>query len=434
MAGIAIIGAQWGDEGKGKITHLLSGLADMVVRFGGGPNAGHTVMHRGKTFKFHQIPSGILYPHVRAVMGNGMVVDPDELWREMEMLRRAGVELRRLTVSGNVHLIFPYHRLLDRSIEDLSGERAIGTTGRGIGPAYTDKAARRGVRVQDLLLPEPELTQRLQHALRFANTLLVHLLKSEPVALDAMLERARLWRERLAPFIGDAFAAVHRALQEGQTVLFEGAQGALLDLDHGTYPFVTSSHPTVGGVLAGAGVGPDALSRVIGVVKAFQTRVGSGPMPTEVRGELAERLRGSGANPWDEFGTTTGRPRRVGWLDGVALRYSVQLNGLTELAVTKLDVLTGLERVAVAVAYELDGVRLETFPAQQAGLDRCRPVYEYLPGWNEDITGARRLEDLPAAARDYLRFIEELAGVPVTIVSVGPATEQTILCAEYQGA
>ena len=430
MPGIAIIGAQWGDEGKGKITHLLSGLADVVVRYGGGPNAGHTVMHDGHTYKFHQIPSGILYPHVQAIMGNGMVVDPDELWQEMETLRQAGVDFSRLMVSGNIHLIFPYHRLLDRSIEAFSGSQAIGTTGRGIGPAYTDKTARRGLRVQDLLLPEEELAERLAHALRFANTLLEHLLNAPPVSLDEMMERARAWRRWLEPFIGDAFTAVHDALAAGKTVLFEGAQGTLLDLDHGTYPFVTSSHPTTGGLLAGAGVGPHVLSRIIGVVKAFQTRVGSGPMPTEVHGPLAERLRGTGAHPWDEFGTTTGRPRRVGWLDGVALRYSVRLNGITELAITKLDVLSGLETISVAVAYELDGVEVETFPAQIASLERCRPVYEHLPGWDEDIADVRRFEDLPRAAQDYLRFIEELAGVPVSIVSVGPNTDQTILCSD----
>ncbi|GAP62633.1 adenylosuccinate synthase [Ardenticatena maritima] len=426
MPGTAIIGAQWGDEGKGKITHLLSGQADVVVRFSGGPNAGHTVVHEGQTFKLHQIPSGVLYPHVYAYMGNGMVIDPDELLREMQALRDANVDLSRLVLSGNAHLIFPYHRLLDRAVESARGDRAIGTTGRGIGPAYTDKAARRGIRARDLLLDDAVLAERLENALLFANAILSGVLQQPPVALDDMLDKARRWRDALADFIGDAFAPVHAALQAGQSVLFEGAQGTLLDLDHGTYPYVTSSHPTTGGVLTGAGVGVRDIQRVIGVVKAFQTRVGGGPMPTELHGEEAVRLRGTGANPWDEFGTTTGRPRRVGWLDGVALRYSAQLNGLTELAITKLDILSGLERIPVAVAYELDGERLDAYPAQIEGLERCRPIYETVPGWQEDITNARTWDDLPQAARDYLRFIEDLAGAPVTIVSVGPGSEQTI--------
>ncbi|RME11135.1 MAG: adenylosuccinate synthetase, partial [Ardenticatenia bacterium] len=305
MPGTAIIGAQWGDEGKGKITHLLSGQADVVVRFSGGPNAGHTVVHEGQTFKLHQIPSGVLYPHVYAYMGNGMVIDPDELLREMQALRDANVDLSRLVLSGNAHLIFPYHRLLDRAVESARGERAIGTTGRGIGPAYTDKAARRGIRARDLLLDDAVLAERLENALLFANAILSGVLQQPPVALDDMLDKARRWRDALADFIGDAFAPVHAALQAGQSVLFEGAQGTLLDLDHGTYPYVTSSHPTTGGVLTGAGVGVRDIQRVIGVVKAFQTRVGGGPMPTELHGEEAVRLRGTGANPWDEFGTTT---------------------------------------------------------------------------------------------------------------------------------
>lgn len=426
MAGTAIVGAQWGDEGKGKITHVLAGESDVVVRYSGGPNAGHTVVHEGTTFKFHQIPSGILYPHVQAIMGNGMVIDPDELLREMATLDAAGVAFDTLTISGNAHIIFPYHRMLDHAAEAARGDRAIGTTGRGIGPAYTDKIARRGIRAQDLLLPDEVLAERLAGALTHTNTFLTAAPDQEPASVDAMIEKVQEWREMLRPYIGDAFNPVHAALSTGKRVLFEGAQGTLLDVDHGTYPFVTSSNPTIGGVLTGAGVGPAAVERVIGVVKAFQSRVGSGPMPTEASGETAVRLRGTGENPWDEFGTTTGRPRRVGWLDGVALRYSAALNGLTELAVTKLDVLTGLSEVPVAVAYEVEGRRHEDFPAQTGGLNGCRPIFERLAGWQDDITGARTLDDLPRTAREYLDFIEDLAGVPVSIVSVGPAPEQTI--------
>lgn len=426
MPGTAIVGAQWGDEGKGKITHLLAGESDIVVRYSGGPNAGHTVVHEGTTFKLHQIPSGVLYPHVRALMGNGMVIDPDELLQEMQTLTDAGVDLSRLTLSGNAHLIFPYHRMLDKGAESVRGDEAIGTTGRGIGPTYTDKAARRGIRAQDLLLDDDVLARRIAGALEFTNPLLTHALGRDAVSVEDMLDTARGWRDALAGYIGDTFSPTHDALAAGERVLFEGAQGTLLDIDHGTYPYVTSSNPTSGGVLTGAGIGPNAVERVIGVVKAFQSRVGAGAMPTELSGDDAVRLRGTGENPWDEFGTTTGRPRRVGWLDGVALRYSAQLNGLTELAVTKLDILSGVGELPVAVAYEIDGEQMKDFPAQREGLERCAPVYEYLSGWDEDIMGARRIEDLPAAAREYLRFIEEFAGVPVSIVSVGPAPEQTI--------
>lgn len=426
MPGTAIVGAQWGDEGKGKITHLLAGESDVVVRYCGGPNAGHTVVHDSTTFKLHQIPSGVLYPHVQALMGNGMVVDPDELLTEMQTLTDAGVDLSRLALSGNAHLIFPYHRMLDRGAETARGDRAIGTTGRGIGPTYTDKAARRGIRAQDLLLDDTVLAQRIGGALEFANPILTNVLGREAVSVDDMVATARIWRDALASYVDDAFTETHTALAAGKRVLFEGAQGTLLDIDHGTYPYVTSSNPTSGGVLTGAGIGPRALDRVIGVVKAFQSRVGAGAMPTELSGDDAIRLRGTGSNPWDEFGTTTGRPRRVGWLDGVALRYSVRLNGLTELAVTKLDILSGVDAIPVAVAYELDGERRDDFPAQREGLERCTPVYEQLPGWGRDIMDARHIEDLPTEAREYLQFIEEIAGIPVSIVSVGPAPEQTI--------
>jgi adenylosuccinate synthase len=426
MPGTAIIGAQWGDEGKGKITHLLAGQSDLVVRYGGGPNAGHTVIHEGNVFKLHQIPSGVLFPNVDCYMGNGMVIDPDEMIREMTMLEEAGVALDRLYLSGNAHLILPYHRALDRGQESSRGDRAIGTTGRGIGPAYTDKVARRGVRAHDLLLPDAALAEKAQHGLDAANVLLEHRLDAEPVALSTVMDSVRAWRERIGPHIVDAFTPLHEALESNRQVLFEGAQGTLLDIDHGTYPYVTSSNPTAGGVLTGSGVGPAELGRVIGVAKAFQTRVGSGPMPTELDGDEAIRLRGTGDKQWDEFGTTTGRPRRVGWLDLVALRFARRANGLTELALTKLDILSSIERLPVCVAYECDGARYENYPAQSGNLAAFRPLYEELEGWEEDVMGISDYDDLPANAQAYIRFIENYTGIPVTIVSNGPAPEHTL--------
>lgn len=426
MPGTAIIGAQWGDEGKGKITHLLAEQSDVVVRYGGGPNAGHTVIHGGHVFKLHQIPSGTLFPGVRCYMGNGMVIDPNEMIHEMEMLEAAGVSLENLFLSGNAHLILPYHRALDRGMEASRGDLAIGTTGRGIGPTYTDKVARRGVRAQDLLLPDGALAEKIQTALDAANTLLEHRLDVEPVALTTVMESVRHWRERIGPHITDAFTPVHEALEAGQRVLFEGAQGTLLDIDHGTYPYVTSSNPTTGGVLTGSGVGPGAINRVIGVTKAFQTRVGSGPIPTELDGASATRLRGTGDKQWDEFGTTTGRPRRVGWLDLVALEFSRRVNGLTELALTKLDILSKLPTIPVCVAYEWDGGVHESYPAQMGNLAAVRPIYSELPGWDADVMGVSSWDDLPDEAKAYIHFIEEQAGIPVTIVSTGPAPEHTL--------
>ncbi len=392
MPGTTIIGAQWGDEGKGKITHLLAERSDMVVRYSGGPNAGHTVIHGGTVFKLHQIPSGALFPQVPCYMGNGMVIDPDEMIREMTMLEEAGISLDNLFLSGVAHLILPYHRALDQGQESSRGDRAIGTTGRGIGPAYTDKVARRGVRAQDLLLADAALSEKIQPALEVANTLLEHRLDRAPIALASVMESVRHWRERIGPHIRDAFTPLHRALEAGENVLFEGAQGTLLDIDHGTYPYVTSSNPTTGGTLTGAGVGPGAIGRVIGVAKAFQTRVGSGPMPTELDGDAAVRLRGTGEKQWDEFGTTTGRPRRVGWLDLVALRYARRVNGLTELAMTKMDILAGLSSLLVCVAYEVEGERLDDYPAQLGNLAAVRPLYEELPGWQADVMGTQQYD------------------------------------------
>jgi adenylosuccinate synthase len=426
MPGTAIIGAQWGDEGKGKVTHLLAERHDVVVRYGGGPNAGHSVIHEGQLFKMHQIPSGVLFPHVRCFMGNGMVIDPDEMLREMEMLQDAGVSLDNLLLSGNAHLILPYHRALDRGQETSRGDLAIGTTGRGIGPAYTDKVARRGIRAQELLQPDDIVSRKVASALEAANASLEHRLDEETISLESVMEKVRLWRERLRPHIADILTPLHEALEAGRHVLFEGAQGTLLDIDHGTYPYVTSSNPSTGGVLTGAGVGPGAIDRVIGVAKAFQTRVGSGPMPTELEGDAASRLRGSGAQQWDEFGTTTGRPRRVGWLDLVALRYARRVNGLSELAVTKMDILAGLNVVPVCVAYQKDEERLEQYPAQSGDLVTVTPVYRELAGWEEDIMGVQSYDALPAEAQAYIAYIEEYVGITVRIISNGPAPEHTL--------
>jgi adenylosuccinate synthase len=427
MNGTAIIGAQWGDEGKGKITHLLAEQQELVVRFSGGPNAGHTVIHNGKVFKLHQIPSGVLFPNVDCFMGNGMVIDPDQLLKEIDMLEGEGVNLKRLRLSGNAHLILPYHQALDRGIETSRGDRAIGTTGRGIGPAYTDKVARRGIRAQDLLLSYAALSEKIQQTLDHSNLLLEQRFENSPVAVAGIMESVREWRERIGPYIADCFTPLHEALEANKKVLFEGAQGTLLDVDHGTYPYVTSSNPTTGGVLTGSGVGANTLSKVIGVAKAFQTRVGSGPMPTEVAGDTAVRLRGTGSQQWDEFGTTTGRPRRVGWLDLVALKFSRRVNGLTELALTKLDILSGLPELPVCVGYEMDGNAIKEFPSQMGNLGAMKPQYEMLPGWTGNIMGATTHADLPQEAQAYIAFIEEFVGIPVTIASTGPAPEHTIL-------
>ncbi len=427
MNGTAIIGAQWGDEGKGKITHLLAEQQDLVVRFSGGPNAGHTVIHGGKVFKLHQIPSGVLFPNVDCFMGNGMVIDPNQLLKEIDMLEGEGVDLARLRLSGNAHLILPYHQALDRGIETSRGDRAIGTTGRGIGPAYTDKVARRGIRAQDLLLPDAALSEKIQQTLDHSNLLLEQRFENSPVAVSSIMESVREWRERIGPFIADCFTPLHEALEANKNVLFEGAQGTLLDVDHGTYPYVTSSNPTTGGVLTGSGVGANALNRVIGVAKAFQTRVGSGPMPTEVDGDTAVRLRGTGSQQWDEFGTTTGRPRRVGWLDLVALKFSRRVNGLTELALTKLDILSGLPELPVCIGYEGDGTFISEFPSQMGNLGAMKPRYQMLQGWNGNIMGATSYAELPPEAQAYIGFIEEFVGIPVTIASTGPAPEHTIL-------
>ena len=422
-----IIGAQWGDEGKGHITDRLAQGAAVVARYSGGDNAGHTVTIGHEVFKLHLIPSGIIHPGVVCLIGNGAVVNPAVLLREMDALAARGIDIgpSRLRLSGGAHLITPGHIALDRAHERERGRGAIGTTLRGIGPAYADKARRVGLRAE-LLADPAALAAALADHIAAKNDLLARVYGEEPLDATAILADYAAQAVRLAPHLADGPALLDEALARGQTVLAEGAQGTLLDLDHGTYPFVTSSSPTAGGAITGLGVGPRHVDRVIGVAKAFTTRVGSGPFPTELDGAAAARLRGTGENPWDEFGTTTGRPRRVGWLDLPILRHARQINSLSDLVLTKLDILSGLAEIPVCMAYDLDGDRRAGFPTDLAVLARCRPLYETLPGWRENITGARRPADLPANARRYVDFVAERAGVPVSHVSVGPGREQFI--------
>ncbi len=426
-----VIGTQWGDEGKGRIVDLLAAGADVVGRYNGGDNAGHTVTVGPHIFKLHQIPSGIIHPHALGIIGPGVVVNPATLFNEIETLRAAGVNVtpERLQLSYACHLITPAHRALDLAQERQRGAGQIGTTGRGIGPAYTDKAARRGLRLQDMLDPERFHDRVLEHVAE-VNRQLTRLYEAEPLDPAAIAAEYVEYALRLRPYIADTSWLVVRALKAGQSVLAEGAQGTLLDLDAGTYPFVTSSYPTAAGALVGLGIGIVPVGRVVGVTKAFQTRVGAGPFPTEVIGEAEVRLRGTGANPWDEFGTTTGRPRRVGWLDGVLLRFAARTNGLTELVVTKLDVFSGLAKVQICTCYRQLGQELYELPFGPADLSPYQPVYEELEGWQEDISGVRRWQDLPAAARAYIQRVAQVGGVAVSQVSVGPEREQVVPCGD----
>ena len=422
-----IIGTQWGDEGKGHITDRLAHDAAVVARYSGGDNAGHTVTIGDEIFNLHLIPAGIIHPGVICLIGNGAVVNPAVLLREMDELAARGVDVgpERLKLSGAAHLITPAHIAMDRAHERARGREAIGTTMRGIGPTYTDKARREGLRAE--LLADPvALAGALASHVATKNEALVGGYGMEPVDVAAVLGEFTDYARRLGSHLADGPALVDEALARGHMVLAEGAQGTLLDIDHGTYPFVTSSSPTAGGAMTGLGVGPRVVDRVIGVAKAFTTRVGSGPFPTELDGAAAARLRGMGDKPWDEFGTTTGRPRRVGWLDLPILRHARRVNSLSELVLTKLDILSGLAEIPVCVAYELDGRRVESFPPDLKTLARCRPIYETLPGWVEDITDARRPSDLPAAARWYVEFVSAGAGAPVSHVSVGPGRAQFI--------
>lgn len=422
-----IIGTQWGDEGKGRVVDLLSRQADLVARYNGGDNAGHTVTVGDQTFKLHLCPSGLIHPHAIGVIGNGVVVNPETLVSEIEMLRNAGLaaDPERLKLSHAAHLITPAHRALDAAQEAARGRGKIGTTLRGIGPAYTDKAARTGLRVGEML-DEPSFIEALKAHIESVNKVLIRLYSTDPLdvekAVDEYLEAAM----QIRPYITDCSALLSSALSAGKRILAEGAQGTLLDLDHGTYPFVTSSYPTAAGALIGLGVGVGSTERVVGVTKAFQTRVGEGPFPSEVSGDIALRLRGSGENPWDEYGTTTGRPRRVGWLDMVLLRYAARVNGLTELAITKLDILSGIPALKICVAYSKEEKTYSDLPFGPSYLSPFTPIFEELPGWEADLTSVRRWEDLPRQARAYILRIEELSGVPVRLVSVGPERDQVV--------
>ena len=423
MAGTAILGAQWGDEGKGKITDMLASESDVVARFSGGDNAGHTVVVGAETFKLHLAPSGILYPGVLCVLGSGMVINPRSLINELKELSEKGVDVspRRLRIDGKAHLILPYHIALDGASEIKLGGSAIGTTRRGIGPAYADKASRRGLRALDML-DETGFADRLRAEAQAKNIWLEKVYGEEPLNIDEMVREYVEYAMQLAPYVDDVSLLLDQAYQKGKNILYEGAQGVLLDIDHGTYPYVTSSSPATGGILAGLGIGANCIDRVIGVVKAYQTRVGAGPLPTELKDEVGDALVERGA----EFGTTTGRRRRCGWLDLVALRYTVRLCGMTELAVTKLDILTSLNPIKVCVAYEYKGQRLEHFPADTRILAECEPIYETIPGWKEDIQPVREHYKLPRMALAYLHTIEVATGVPVRIISVGPERDQTI--------
>jgi adenylosuccinate synthase len=422
MPGLAIVGAQWGDEGKGKVVDLLAEQADLVVRFQGGNNAGHTIVRGDEVFKLHLVPSGILHPGKICAIGNGVVVDPGVLAEEIDGLRRRGVDISGLRISANAHLIMPYHKLLDHAGEAKLGKLQIGTTRRGIGPCYADKAARLGIRMQDLL-DEKILKQKIYAAMEPKRLMLRPFAKDPALDLHAMTEEYHTFGHRLEPYIADTPPIAWRVLDGGGLVLFEGAQGTMLDIDHGTYPFVTSSNPVAGSACVGAGVGPKAIEEVWGVAKAYATRVGAGPFPTELDDELGEQMRQAGG----EFGTTTGRARRTGWLDLVALRYATKVNGLTGLVITKLDVLTGIDPLNVAVRYlGPEGATFEDFPYHQSILHKARGDLIELPGWHEDLSGARSLDDLPEAARNYLEFISDFLGIPVVMVGVGPGREEMI--------
>ena len=424
MANIVIIGAQWGDEGKGKIVDMLSAESDLIVRFQGGNNAGHTIKVDGKETILHLIPSGILHEGKTCLIGNGVVLDPEVFLKEVDALSAKGVDVSpaRLGISPKTHLILPYHKVIDQAREAKRAGKKIGTTGRGIGPCYEDKVARIGVRAGDLTQPDL-LREKVRFALLEKNVLLKELYKFEPVDENSVLDSLLAQAARLTPYLTDVSAAVADAQAKGQVVLFEGAQGIHLDIDHGTYPFVTSSNTVASSAAAGSGTGPHALHRIVGIVKAYSTRVGSGPFPTELEDDTGSYLRAQG----HEFGATTGRPRRCGWLDAVVLRETVRLNSLTEIALTKLDVLQGLPALQICVAYELDGKRLDYMPQGEGELARVRPVYEELPGFEQDISGCTEFAQLPESVRRYVERIEELAGVRISMVSVGPDRRATIV-------
>ncbi len=421
MPAVVIVGAQWGDEGKGKATDLLGEKVDYVVKPNGGNNAGHTVVVDGEKFELKLLPAGILSPQVTPVIGNGVVVNLAALFEEIAMLTSRGVDTSRLRISANAHLVAPYHQTLDKVTERFLGKRAIGTTGRGIGPAYMDKAGRLGIRVQDLFDPSI-LRQKVEGALRQKNELLVKLYNRRAVEVEEITQELLSYAERLRPMVVDTTLLLNEALDRGEVVLMEGGQATFLDVDHGTYPFVTSSNPTAGGACTGTGIGPTRVDRVIGIAKAYTTRVGAGPFPTELEDEWGERLQRVGG----EVGVNTGRPRRCGWYDALMIRHAVRINGFTDIVLTKLDVLTGIEQVPICTGYEVDGEVHREMPMTQTEFHHAVPVYETLPGWSEDISTARRIEDLPQNARAYVRRLEELAGCRISAIGVGPDREDTI--------
>ncbi|MGH3312878.1 MAG: adenylosuccinate synthase, partial [Streptomyces sp.] len=421
MPALVLLGAQWGDEGKGKATDLLGGSVDYVVRYQGGNNAGHTVVVGDQTYALHLLPSGILSPDCVPVIGNGVVVDPAVLLSELSGLNARGVDTSKLLLSGNAHLIAPYHTEVDKVTERFLGKRKIGTTGRGIGPAYADKINRTGIRVQDLF-DESILTQKVEAALDFKNQVLAKLYNRRAIRTEQIVEELLGYADELRGFVADTTLILNNAVDEGKVVLMEGGQGTLLDVDHGTDPFVTSSPPPAGGACTGSGVGPTKLSRVIGILKAYTTRVGAGPFPTELLDADGEALRSIGG----ERGVTTGRDRRCGWFDAVIARYATRVNGLTDFFLTKLDVLTGWERIPVCVGYEIEGRRVDELPFSQSDFHHAKPVYEFLPGWSEDITKAKSFDDLPKNAQGYVKALEEMSGAPISAIGVGPGRDETI--------
>jgi adenylosuccinate synthase len=428
MPAIVLIGAQWGDEGKGKATDLLADRIDYVVKFNGGNNAGHTVVVGDEKYALHLLPSGILTPGVTPVIANGVVIDLEVLFAEIDALSARGIDVSRLKVSANAHVITLYHRTLDKVTERFLGKRQIGTTGRGIGPTYADKINRVGIRIQDIF-DEGILRQKVESALEVKNHLLVKIYNRRAIHADEVVSELLSYAERLRPLVADTALDLNQALDAGKTVLFEGGQATMLDVDHGTYPFVTSSNATAGGASTGSGIGPNRVDRVIAVVKAYTTRVGSGPFPTELFDESGEFLRKTGF----EFGTTTGRPRRCGWYDAPIARYTSRINGVTDFVLTKLDVLTGLAEIPVCVAYDVDGTRFDEMPVNQSDFHHATPIYEMFPGWTEDITGVRSFDDLPANAQAYVRALESMSGARFSAIGVGPARDAIVVLHDLVG-
>ena len=426
MPALVLLGAQWGDEGKGKATDLLGDRVDYVVRYQGGNNAGHTVVIGDQKYALHLLPSGILSKNCVPVIGNGVVIDPAVLLEEIKGLNERGIDTSKLLISLNAHLITPYHRTIDKVTERFLGKAKIGTTGRGIGPAYADKINRIGIRVQDLFDPSI-LRQKLEAALRDKNQVLIKVFNRNGINVDDVLAEYLNYAEILRPYVADTALLLNKALDSGKIVLLEGSQGTLLDVDHGTYPYVTSSNPTAGGACTGSGIGPTKIDRVIGILKAYTTRVGSGPFPTELFDEDGEALRRIGG----EVGVTTGRNRRCGWFDAPIARYATRVNGLTDFFLTKLDVLSGWEKIPVCVAYEVDGKRVEEVPASQSDFHHAKPIYEYLEGWKEDISGCKKFEELPINAQKYVKYLEQLSGAPMSAIGVGPGRDQTIVVKEF---